>query len=54
MKYNLSKMTALDLYLSTVSDKEYDKIEHQIQSSKTNTAPLVSWDLFSQKPFPNA
>jgi len=51
MKYNLSKMAALDLYLSTLSGKEYDKIKHQIQYSKANATPLVSWDLFIQNHF---
>ncbi len=51
MKYNISKMAALDIYLSTLSEKEYDKIEHQLNAQKVNRTPLMSWDLFIENHF---
>ncbi|WP_296316945.1 PAS domain-containing protein [Winogradskyella sp. UBA3174] len=51
MAYNLSKMAALDLYLSSLSEKEYDKIKHQLNTPEASTMPLMSWDLFSENHF---
>ncbi len=51
MKYNLSNMICLDIYLSSLSDKEYDKIKHQIKPSTAKFMPLLSWDIFSQHYF---
>jgi len=51
MKYNISKMAALDLYLSTLSEKEYNKIEQQLNALKVNKMPLMSWDVFSENHF---
>jgi PAS domain S-box-containing protein len=48
MKYNLSGMMCLDFYLSSLSDKEYDKVKPQIKQSKNKVMPLLSWDIFSQ------
>jgi PAS domain S-box-containing protein len=46
MKYKSSEMMCLDIYLSSLSDKEHDKIKHQIKSSKAKTSPLSSWDIY--------
>lgn len=46
MKYNISKMVALDLYLSTLSANEYDHIKHQLDASEVSGMPLMSWDVF--------
>lgn len=51
MKNNLSKMMCLDIYLSSLSSKEYDKIKDQIETSKAKFMPLLSWDIFSQHYF---
>lgn len=51
MKNNLSKMMCLDIYLSSLSSKEYDKIKDQIEPSKAKYMPLLSWDIFSQHYF---
>jgi PAS domain S-box-containing protein len=48
MKYNLSGMLSLDFYLSSLSDKEYDKVQLLIKFSKNKVTPLFSWDIFSQ------
>lgn len=51
MKNNLSEMMCLDIYLSSLSDEEYDKIKPEIKPSKANLIPLLSWDIFSQQYF---
>ncbi len=51
MAYNISKMAALDLYLSTLSEKEYDNIKHQLNPQESNGLPLLSWDLFIENHF---
>jgi PAS domain S-box-containing protein len=51
MKNNLSKMMCLDIYLSSLSNKNYDKIKHQIKPSKAKFMPLLSWDISSQHYF---
>jgi PAS domain-containing protein len=38
----------LDIYTSSLSYKEYDKIKLQIKPSKAKFMPLLSWDIFSQ------
>lgn len=51
MKYNLSEMMSLDIYLSSLSEEEYNNIRHQIKPSKAKAMPLMSWDIFSQNYF---
>lgn len=51
MAYNISKMASLDLYLSTLSEKEYNKIQHQLNSQDFSSTPLMSWDLFIENHF---
>lgn len=48
MKYNLSEIMCLDIYTSSLSPKEYDKIKLQMKPSKAKFMPLFSWDIFSQ------
>ncbi len=47
MKYNLAEMETLDIYLSSLSNKEYKKIKSKIITCATrSTMPLLSWDIF--------
>lgn len=48
MKHNLYKMRCLDIFLSGLSQEEYNKIKHQIDSSKLRRGPLLSWDIFME------
>lgn len=38
----------LDIYLSSLSDEEYDSIKHKIGTSKSKPMPLLSWDVFME------
>lgn len=51
MSRNLTEMMCLDIYLSSLSDKEYNKIKHQIEPSKSLMMPLLSWNFFSSHHF---
>jgi PAS domain S-box-containing protein len=51
MAYNISKMAALDLYLSTLTEREYNKIKHQLNPQDSRSMPLLSWDLFMENHF---
>ncbi|EGV42894.2 PAS domain-containing protein [Bizionia argentinensis JUB59] len=44
-------MMCLDIYLSSLSDKEYKIIKPEIKPSKAKPMPLLSWDIFSQHYF---
>jgi len=46
MKSNLANMMGLDIYLSSLSNKEYEKIKHKIGTQKPKLMPLISWDFF--------
>lgn len=46
MKYNLSEMNSLDLYLSTLTREEYERIKPKIGARKSKRMPLLSWDFF--------
>ncbi|QFZ55220.1 PAS domain-containing protein [Oceanihabitans sp. IOP_32] len=48
MKYNLSRMMCLDIFLSYLPPKPDHKIIHDVKLSGTKTTPLLSWDMFSQ------
>ncbi|WP_353778709.1 PAS domain-containing protein [Winogradskyella sp. 3972H.M.0a.05] len=49
MKHNLYDMMALDIYLSSLSDSEYDAIKDEIQSdAHSSMPPLLSWDIYSE------
>lgn len=41
----------LDIYLSSLSRVEYNKIKHQIEPSKSKPLPLLSWDIYSEHYF---
>lgn len=48
---DLNSMLCLDIYLSSLSDKEYSKITHKIKSRRV--FPVTSWDIsgnYLQKP----
>ena len=45
-KDNLSNMACLDLYLSSLSNEEYNKLKHKIQPID-QVSPLLSMDVFS-------
>ena len=48
MKYDLSKMMGLDLYLSSLSVKECRAILAKISNNSKILTPLMSWDVYSQ------
>lgn len=48
MKYNLSKMNSLDIYLSGLTNEEYESIKHEIGAPKSKQMPLLSWDFFME------
>ena len=48
MKYNLSNMMALDLFLSALSKSEYDSASQHIDQNERLPLPLMSWDIFSE------
>lgn len=48
MKNDLSKMMCLDLYLSSLSNKEYKKIEQHLKPKENSMMPLLSWDFSGQ------
>ena len=47
MSRNLSEMMCLDIYLSSLSNKEYDNIKRHIKPNKNVIMPLLSWDVYS-------
>jgi len=51
MKNNLSELMCLDIYSSSLSIEEYDKIKFQIKPSKSKYMSLLSWDIFSENYF---
>ncbi len=46
MKYDLSEMYSLDIFLSSLSNEEYNKIKHEIKGRTTPPMSLVSWEFF--------
>ncbi|QCE42789.1 PAS domain-containing protein [Psychroserpens sp. NJDZ02] len=46
MKYDLAEMNSLDIYLSSLTNEEYDKIKHKIGTRKSKPMPLLSWDIY--------
>lgn len=48
MMKNLTNMIGLDLYLSSLSNEDYSKIEHMLISENNHITPLLSWDVFSE------
>jgi len=47
MKNNLTNMLCLDIYLSSLSKEEYEKIEGEITNSDIKLMPLHSWDIYN-------
>lgn len=48
MKHDLAKMTCLDVYLSSLSTEEYNKIKSKIGLNTIQLMPLKSWDVYSE------
>ncbi|HSI69207.1 MAG TPA: PAS domain-containing protein [Gillisia sp.] len=48
MKNDLSKMMCLDLYLSSLSHTEYQKIKQHLKATGNSQMPLMSWDISGQ------
>lgn len=46
MKYNITEMMCLDVYLSNLSKEKGHTVVSQIQNSKIRSMPLISWDLY--------
>lgn len=49
-KDNLSNMACLDIYLSSLSKEEYEKIKHKIEPVE-QVSPLLSMDIFADAHF---
>jgi PAS domain S-box-containing protein len=48
MKYNLKKMMALDLYLTTLKQNNCETIAEQVEGTASYVMPLMSWDFHSK------
>ncbi|PKD21458.1 diguanylate cyclase [Salegentibacter salinarum] len=48
MKKNLMNMQCLDIYLSSLSQEEYEEIEDEITVSDIKLMPLRSWDIYNE------
>lgn len=48
MKHSLAKMSCLDVYLSSLSSSEYEKIKHKITPLTERKMPLQSWDVYME------
>ena len=48
MKNSLSKMSCLDIYLSSLSKEEYENIIEETTTNVEKIMPLISWDIFEQ------
>ncbi|WNH12787.1 PAS domain-containing protein [Thalassobellus suaedae] len=48
MKNNLADMMCLDIYLSSLTNEEYEKIKHKIGTPKSKPMPLLSWDIYME------
>lgn len=46
MKHKLDDMMCLDIYLSHLSNEEYEAIKPKIDTQKSKAMPLLSWDVF--------
>mgnify|MGYP000695857796 FL=1 len=46
MKNNLAAAICLDVYLSSLSEKEYNAVNENIDFSFQKNMPLMSWDIF--------
>jgi len=48
MKYNISNMISLDIYLDSVQDIDYKNISSETSLTDQSIMPLMSWDIFSE------
>jgi len=48
MKYNISNMMSLDIYLDSVQDIDYKNITSETSTTDQSIMPLTSWDIFSE------
>jgi len=48
MKYNISNMMSLDIYLDSVQDIDYKNITSETSTTDQSIMPLMSWDIFSE------
>jgi hypothetical protein len=51
MKYNITDMKCLDIYLSSLPEKKYNNIQQQIKPTKNKGTQILSWDICSQHYF---
>lgn len=49
MKYDLNEMDTLDLYLSNLSNEEYQEVKANMGTQGELAMPLLSWDLFTER-----
>nr|WP_320021463.1 PAS domain-containing protein [uncultured Draconibacterium sp.] len=49
MKKNLSDMMCLDIYLSSLSEAELEKVKNDIKPSKRLVPPLMCWEFYYPK-----
>jgi len=48
MKKDLAEMSTLDVFLSSLSKREYEKLKQNIGSRKAKSLPLMSWDAYME------
>ena len=48
MKYNISNMMSLDIYLDSVQHSDYTRIISETSTTDQIIMPLMSWDIFSE------
>jgi len=48
MKYNISNMMSLDIYLDSVQHSDYTRIISETSTIDQSIMPLKSWDIFSE------
>jgi PAS domain S-box-containing protein len=48
MKHNLNNMMALDLYLSSLNQYDYNATIEKIEGNSNDLMPLLSWDFHSE------
>lgn len=46
MKNNITKAICLDIYLSNLSEKDYELVTENIKDLENKKMPLMSWDIF--------
>lgn len=46
MSNSLTDLMCLDIYLSSLNDKEYQSIKKELETAEPKMMPLLSWDIF--------